>query len=73
MRDNEIQHVTKDVMADNQLALVDSKMGQVKQYILRRMAEESDQMAARAGAPSWADFLRMRSDAEEPDWHPFFT
>ena len=47
--------MTKDVMADNQLALVDSKMGQVKQYILRRMAEESDELAERAGAAGRGD------------------
>lgn len=72
LKDNKIQHVTKDVFADNQLALVDSKMAQVKRHILMRMAQESDRMADDAGAPSWAEFLRMEPDAEEPDWHPFF-
>ena len=68
-----IQHVTKDVVADNQLALVDSKMAQVKRHILMRMAQESDFMAEAAGAPSWAEFSRTEPGAEEPDWHPFFT
>mgnify|MGYP003339375896 CR=1 FL=1 len=50
-----------------------SQMHQVKKHILMRMAQESDFVAAGRGAPSWAEFLRMEPDAEEPDWHPFFT
>ena len=50
LRDQKIQHVTKDVMADNQLALVDSKMALMKRHILMRMAQQSDYMGGGCGS-----------------------
>ena len=52
LRDNDIQHVTKDVLADNQLALVDSKLGQIKRYIWHMLATMADLRAGMAGADS---------------------
>ena len=73
LRDNEIQHVTKDVLADNQIALVDSKMGQIKTYIAQMLATEADLRAGMVGASTWEIFLRSEPTATEADWHPYFT
>ena len=73
LRNNNIQHVTNDVMADSQLALVDSNMAQVKKHILMRMAQETDFSAMSAGALSWAEYVRSGPASDEPDWHPYFT
>ena len=42
LQKHKIQHVTKDVMADNQLSLVDSKMGQLKKEMFMQMVKDAD-------------------------------
>ena len=73
LRKHKIQHVTKDVMADNQIALVDSKMGVIKKEMFMQMAADADDEARIHGASSWSEWLRTKPDAKEPDWHTYFT
>ena len=73
LQKHKIQHVTKDVMADNQLSLVDSKMGQLKKEMFMNMAKDADAEARIHGISSWSEWLRSKPDAKEPDWHTYFT
>ena len=73
LRRHKIQHVTKDVMADNQLSLVDSKMGQLKKEMFMQMVKDADAEARIHGISSWSEWLRQKPDAKEPDWHTYFT
>ena len=59
-------------MADNQLSLVDSKMGQLKKEMFMKMAEDADEEARIHGISSWSEWLRSKPDAKEPDWAPYF-
>ena len=55
VRKHKIKHVTKEVMADNQLSLVDSKMGQLKKEMFMQMVSDADDEARIYGVSSWSE------------------
>ena len=49
-----IQHIAKDVLADNQLGLVDSEIGRIKRRMFQRMAADNE---GRDGEPDWHPYF----------------